>query len=117
MLSRPKILWGWGLKNIFWFRKALAAKKLWGVLINDGLWSLVIKGKYLKNKLLIDWIHRMVVKHYVSHTSSSMVWKGLMASFPWIFRWIMWKAGNGFHIVWERIPSVMVFPIISYLSL
>lgn len=47
---------------------------------------------------LIDWIRKMVVKHSVTSIFGSMVWKGLMASFPWIYRWLMWKVGNSFHI-------------------
>ena len=41
-LARSKKLGGWGIKNIFYFGKALTAKSLWRSLFSDNLWSKVI---------------------------------------------------------------------------
>lgn len=55
-LARPKKLGGQGVKNIFYFGQALAAKSLWRSLFLAGLWSVVIKEEYLKRRLIVDWI-------------------------------------------------------------
>ena len=46
MIAKPKLLGGWGLRNIFLFNRALAANSLWRVLMKDGIWHKVIKDKY-----------------------------------------------------------------------
>lgn len=40
---------GWGLKNLDWFNWAMLAKSLWRALTDGGLWSSVIRTKYLKS--------------------------------------------------------------------
>jgi hypothetical protein len=47
---------GWGIKNIFFFGKALAAKSLWRCLMVPELWHEVILKKYLRKKTMIDWL-------------------------------------------------------------
>ena len=47
-LAKPKMFGSWGIKNIFWARKALAMKSLWKVIFDQGLWGKVIRSKYLK---------------------------------------------------------------------
>jgi len=49
-LAKPKKTGGWGIKNIFSFGKALAAKSLWRCLMVPVLWHEVIIKKYLKKK-------------------------------------------------------------------
>lgn len=41
-LYLPKSVGGWGIKNIFHFEKALAAKSLWRGLFKKGIWKDVI---------------------------------------------------------------------------
>ena len=48
-IARTKLLGEWGLKNIFFFGKALAAKSLWRGMLGNGLSSSLVKEKYLKN--------------------------------------------------------------------
>jgi hypothetical protein len=36
-IAKPKKIGGWGIKNIFWFGKALATKSLWRCLMVLGL--------------------------------------------------------------------------------
>jgi hypothetical protein len=38
-IARPKTLGGWGLKNIFLFFKALAAKVCWHLISVSSLWT------------------------------------------------------------------------------
>jgi hypothetical protein len=42
-IAKPKKTGGWGIKNIFSFGKALAAKSLWRCLMVPGLWHEVIQ--------------------------------------------------------------------------
>jgi hypothetical protein len=46
-LAKPKLQGGWGIRNIFTFNTTLDANSLWWVLTTKGIWSLVIKDKYL----------------------------------------------------------------------
>jgi hypothetical protein len=45
----------WGLKSICVFNMALAAKILWTLINNEGLWGKVMKLKYLKIKSIEEW--------------------------------------------------------------
>jgi hypothetical protein len=53
-IARPKIYGGWGIKNPFWFNKALAAKSLWRLAHNTQLWGRVMVAKYFPEDQL--WI-------------------------------------------------------------
>lgn len=55
-LASPKELGEWGIKNIFLFNKALAAKNVWRSFLILGMWNEVINAKYLKNVNVIYWI-------------------------------------------------------------
>lgn len=46
----------WGLKNIFLFSQALAAKGGWRLIKIASLWTQVIKLKYLLEESIEDWI-------------------------------------------------------------
>jgi hypothetical protein len=46
-LAIPKVLGGWGLKNIFLFAKSLAAKLVWRLLSTENLWTQVVTQKYI----------------------------------------------------------------------
>jgi hypothetical protein len=54
-IALPKKSGGWGLKNIFEFGKALAAKSLWRCMFSNNLWSIVIKSKYIRCWTLAEW--------------------------------------------------------------
>jgi hypothetical protein len=47
-IASPKDLGGWGIRNIFWFAKSLAAKSCWRGISGNSFWSQILKGKYLK---------------------------------------------------------------------
>lgn len=65
MMTKPKKLGGWGLKELFLFGHALASKSPWRFLFDNGLWGTMIKLKYLKNHSVVDWC-RAKPKNYVS---------------------------------------------------
>lgn len=46
-IALPKSMGGWGLKNIFHFSKALAAKGGWRLIKTSSLWTQVLSQKYL----------------------------------------------------------------------
>jgi hypothetical protein len=60
-LAKPKAYGGWGIKNLYWFSRALAANTLWRCLMRDGLWHRVIKDKYLSSTSVVSWLRRPTV--------------------------------------------------------
>ena len=50
-ISTRNTFGGWGVKNILCFGEALAMKILWIGLFGRGLWSEIIKEKYLRNNM------------------------------------------------------------------
>jgi hypothetical protein len=91
VLSKPKMMGGWGLKNLPLFYKALSANTLWRILTKPGLWSRVIKAKYLHQLPVHIWIRFAPERP----TSGSQSWKHLSSTLPIILQWISWKPGNG----------------------
>jgi len=90
-IAIPKGLGGWGLKNIFLFAQALAAKGGWRMLKTDSLWTRVIKRKYLALGSILDWVRNP----RKSHRGGSVIWKGLVMAFPLIETNLAWAVGNG----------------------
>jgi len=54
-ISKPRKVGGWGIKNIFFFGKALAVKILCRCLMFSSLWHEVIMKKYLKKNTVGKW--------------------------------------------------------------
>jgi hypothetical protein len=90
-IAKPKKVGGWGIKNIFSFGKALAAKSLWRCLMVPGLWHEVILKKYLKKKTVAEWF-REGRKNW---SGISNIWRALTSSITIITDWLVWKPGNG----------------------
>jgi hypothetical protein len=76
-LAMPKLLGGWGLKNIQDFSIALAAKMGWRLIQSDNLWSKVVTQKYISLDSVVEWIRRPT--H--SFQNGSIMWKALAKSF------------------------------------
>jgi ribonuclease HI len=93
-IAKPKKLGGWGIKNIFTFGKALAAKSLWRCLMVHGLWHEVILKKYLRKKSVVAWF-REGGKNW---NGISNIWRALTSSLSIITDWLIWKPGNGREI-------------------
>jgi hypothetical protein len=55
----PKALGIWGIKNLIWFRKDLAAKSMWRFIHKDMLWGRALSSKYLQERNKIDWIRQL----------------------------------------------------------
>jgi len=66
MISKPKYLGGWGIRNLDWFAQALASKSLWRALFKIGLWSLAMHKKYLKGVDVIFWLRNENYKYLVA---------------------------------------------------
>jgi hypothetical protein len=91
LLARPKALGGWGLKNIFIFSKALAAKVCWRLLTTTSLWTLVVEHKYIRPDSVGDWIRR----NDKSTQNCSIIWKAVVKSFHVVGDGLAWKVGKG----------------------
>jgi hypothetical protein len=90
-ITKPKKDGGWGIKNIYTFGKALAAKNLWRCLMVPGLWHEVILKKYLKKKSVTEWL-REGMKNWIG---ISNIWRALISSLPILTEWLVWNPGNG----------------------
>jgi hypothetical protein len=71
VLVVPKVLGGWGLKNIFLFSKALAEKSGWKLIASKNLWTNVVVQKYIQLDTIEEWIRR-VEKDTMN---CSIIWK------------------------------------------
>ena len=89
-ISRPYECGGWDIKNLDWFSLALRLKSLWLVLNGNGLWTTIIKYKYLKNKQVDEWIRLQIFLGQ----GTSFFWNGFIHAISWITRCLGWKAGN-----------------------
>lgn len=90
-MAAPKILGGWGLKNIFLFSKALAAKSSWKLITKDNLWTKVVSQKYIHPELIKEWIRSLAKER----ENCTIIWKALLKSFPVIGERLAWKVGRG----------------------
>lgn len=75
MLGRLTCDGGWGITIIFWFSQTLAMKCLWRVLMDQGLWGLVMRSKYLEDCSVIEWMRKKIGQ------STSNIWYGLVGAF------------------------------------
>ena len=100
-LSRPFVYGGWNIKNLEWFGMAPRLKSFWMVLKGLGIWSSVIKTKYLKNLSLKDCLRnkRFTVK------GTSIFWNRFIRTLSWLNCKLGWKVGNGISIKLVLIPS------------
>jgi len=90
-IARPKEEGGWGLKNIFFFSKALAAKVGWRLVSSTSLWQKVVIQKYIAPESVEAWIRNPIkIKQGIS-----VIWKAVINSFSIISSKLAWKIGNG----------------------
>jgi hypothetical protein len=78
VLSKPKMMGGWGLKNMPLFYKAIMANTMWRILTKPGLWNRVITAKYLRHIPVHLWI-RFASD---SQTKGSRTWRNLLSTIP-----------------------------------
>ena len=104
MLTSPKDLGGWGIKNPFLFYQSLDAKTLWRIIKNpESLWGKVLISKYCRNGSIQDWIR----KREKSFKNEPIGWKALVLAFPQVGNWLAWLVGNGKEVrvgeyMWSR---------------
>lgn len=91
LLAKPKCLGGWGIKDLSLFNSALCAKSLWWVLFDPGLWSGIVKAKYLHRLPSVYWIRSC--KSICP--GASLVWRSLIKSLPFIQQLLCWTIGRG----------------------
>jgi hypothetical protein len=90
-LSKPKTLGGWGLKHLPMFQLALSTNTFWRLLTTPGLWSSVIRAKYLHQLPVHLWFRFAEAQP----KSGSHLWKKLSATLPIILKWLSWDPGDG----------------------
>jgi hypothetical protein len=101
-IAFPKELGGWGIRNIYWFAKSLAAKSCWRGIFGNSLWSQILKGKYIKGVDLISWIRKGNFKYPIA----SNFWKNFMSSFHIIKQWLAWQIGNEKQVILGKDPFI-----------
>jgi hypothetical protein len=89
-LALPKLLGGWGLKNIHSFSTTLAAKTVWRLISSNNLWSNVVTQQYISLESVVDWIRRPVR----SFQNGSIMWKYLIKYFLLFSQGLDWKVGK-----------------------
>lgn len=90
-LAMPKDQGGWGIRNIHFFCRSLAAKSLWRLVHSKSLWGRVMATKYIPGLSFVEWFRRP--QKLVAN--SSIGWKALVGAFPLIGDWTVWQIGNG----------------------
>lgn len=81
----------WGILDTLSFNRALICKSLWRGLTGRGIWSLIIRGKYMAYKDIEDWIKY----GDIITPSSSYIWWCMMRIRHWLFTGLYWEVGNG----------------------
>jgi ribonuclease HI len=94
VLSKPKLMGGWGLRNLPFFYRALSANTLWRILMKPGFWNKVIKAKYFPHLPVHLWIRSAMERP----SNASQTWRHLLKSLPIILHWLSWNPGNGYSI-------------------
>lgn len=105
-ISIPYEFGVWNIKNLDWFSLALRLKIFWMVLNGEGIWSLIVKHKYLKNNFVDVWLCQQVF--IVQGTS--YIWNGFISAISWITRCLGWKVWNG------RSIKISIDPIVGLSS-
>ena len=77
--------------NLEHFNSTLRLKNLWRVLTVDGIWSRVIKVKYIKKMSVAEWLRK---GEYLT-TNTSIIWNGFLGIVCWIIKSICWRVGHG----------------------
>jgi hypothetical protein len=90
-IATPKVLGGWGLKNIFYFSTALAEKCSWRLIKTSSLWTQVIHQKYISPLTILDWVH----SSNKSTMAASIIWKALTKAFVLVGASLVWRVCNG----------------------
>lgn len=94
LLFHPLANGGWNIKDLNFFSEALRLKNLWNVLMGSGLWSYVIKSKYLKHLSVANLLRLGV--YQIQNTSA--IWNGFLQILDWITSVACSRVGNGASI-------------------
>jgi len=93
-IAKPKAMGGWGLRDVELFNKYLAAKYLWRVLFHQGIWSRLMRKKYMKGVKVTKWLR----KEMEGYSIASLLWRNLITASPIIKGWLAWEVGSGNQI-------------------
>jgi hypothetical protein len=79
-IAKPKSKGDWGIRNIFKFNQALVASSLWRALTSSGIWSAIIKDKYLPFTSVASWLRAGLPPS----RNASRTWRIITKSAHWI---------------------------------
>lgn len=111
LITNPKHLGGWGIRNIFLFNSALVTNSVWCVLTKDGVWSKVIKDKYIPHCSIVTWLRSTTS----TVLSASQTWRNLLKSLHLITHWLSWRPGSD-HLVQVGIDSILGLGQVSFFT-
>lgn len=94
-LSKPKELGGWGLLDLKSFGKALLCRTLWRGVFEDGPWSDIIRGKYLRRRSLAHWLRRK----QLGSPRGSPIWQSLRKIGMFFLENLSWHFQSGKNIL------------------
>ena len=66
-------------------------KSFWLALNSNGIWHHLISIKYLKNRPIHTWLREKIF----DVGNISIIWRGFIATLPWIGKGMIWHVGNG----------------------
>lgn len=91
---------GWGLKDLFTFSSALAAKVGWRLISSNSILTEITVSKYIYTLSRIDWIH--LDNKYTTNIYN--IWKVVLTSFNIIEFGLAWRIGSGSHAIIDIDP-------------
>lgn len=95
ILYRSQRLWGVGVLNNWALSTLLFARKVCGdVLQTMDCGGLLFKARYLKRLPMVYWFR----SRHQNLTNGSLLWRGLIKSYPIINQYICWLPSRGTHI-------------------
>ena len=103
-LALPKYMRGSGIKNLTSFNTALCLKSMWRCIFDKGLWSFVMKTKYLRRIFVNSWF----ILSEIDQKFVSIIWNNFLKVFHRLKMGIHWDIGDGKNVY------IGVDPFIGY---
>ncbi|CAL2226100.1 unnamed protein product [Prunus armeniaca] len=96
-VCQPKSCGGLGIKKkTHCMNQALLAKTSWKIFQKDqGLWSQVLNGKYLKDQSLLATPN-------LKFLNCPSTWRGILFGSQIVSKWLKWRVGNGDNILFWK---------------
>ena len=90
-ISLPKNMGSLGLKHLDFLNSTLSMKSLCHGIIGNGLWSSVLKEKYIKIWTISQWFQNPCK----NATNDLIIWRKFLKVYPMLGEILSWKIGHG----------------------